>query len=92
MKLDRAESERPNTPAPEPVAHKAQRLKLTAAILVLAVAIFIAVQWPKSDSTAAFAASRSADSTEATFVIDYFPAQFDSPAKNNAPEQHIPTF
>jgi hypothetical protein len=37
-------------------------------------------------------APQSDGSTEATFVIDYFPAQFDSPAKNGAPEDHIQAF
>ncbi|MDB5926182.1 MAG: hypothetical protein JWN13_5118 [Betaproteobacteria bacterium] len=85
--------ERSNPDSTAHVAEKNQRLKFAGAILVLALILFVATQWPQRDSNAArLTAPQSDGTTEATFVIDYFPAQFDSPAKNGAPEDHIQAF
>ena len=78
--------------ARESAHQRTQRLKLAGAILTLVVIVFVTAQWPQRDSNAARLTPPQNGSTEATFVIDYFPAQFDSPAKNGVPEEHIQAF
>jgi hypothetical protein len=79
--------------ARESAHQRKQRLKLAGAILTLVMILFVTAQWPQRDSNAARLASPQNDgSPAATFVIDYFPAQFDSPAKNGMPEEHIQAF
>ena len=79
--------------ARETAHQRTQPLKLAGAILTLVMILFVTAQWPQRDSNAArLASSQNNGNNEATFVVDYFPAQFDSPAKNGMPEEHIQAF
>ena len=92
MNAARSDLERPNSHPSQYPAHKKQWLKVAGPVMALILIVVIAVHWRNTGPSAAIAASTSDASMAATLVIDYFPAQFDSPSKNKAPEEHIQAF
>ena len=92
MNAARSDLKPPNSHLSERHLHKKQRLKVVGPILALALIVFVVAHWRNTVPTAAIAAVTSDANTAPTFVIDYFPAQFDSSAKNKAPEEHIQAF
>jgi len=90
MDAARSDLEPPNSHVSERHLQKQQRLKVAGPILALVLIVFMAAHWRNTAPTAAIAAVTSDANTAATF--DYFPAQFDSSAKNKAPEEHIQAF
>jgi hypothetical protein len=90
MNAARSDLKPPNSHLSERHLHKKQRLKVVGPILALALIVFVVAHWRNTAPTAAIAAVTSDANTAATF--DYFPAQFDSSAKNKAPEEHIQAF
>ena len=93
MNARRDSLELSSTNAPEHVDQKKHALKLAGAILFLTLIVFGAAHWPHSESTAARPTAPQRDATaEPTSVVDYFPAQFGSPAENGRAEEHIQAF
>jgi len=90
MDAARSDLKPPNSRLFERHLPKKQRLKIAGPVLGLVLIVFVVAHWRNTVPTAAIAAVTSDANTAATF--DYFPAQFDSPAKNNAPEEHIQAF
>jgi hypothetical protein len=73
---------------------KNQRLKIAGAILVLVLLLMVVVTYsPQIDSKATpLTTPQNEGRADATFVTDYFPAQFGSPRTNGVPEVHIQAF
>ena len=93
MNARRDSPELSSTNSPEHVDQKKHVLKLAGAILFLTLIVFGAAHWPQSESTAARPTAPQRDGTaEPTAVVDYFPAQFGSPAENGPAEEHIQAF
>ena len=72
---------------------KNQRFKIAGAILVLVLLLMVVTYSPQIDSKATpLTTPQNEGRADATFVTDYFPAQFGSPRTNGVPEEHIQAF
>lgn len=75
------------------IGRKNQAFKFAGGIVLVTFILFVAAHWPQADLSAARpAAAASEGTTQPASTIDYFPAQFDSPARNQVAEEHIQAF
>jgi hypothetical protein len=83
--------DRSGTDATDVAAGSYRPIKFAGAIVVLLLLLLLVAHSPQIDSNAAVTTAPQNDrSADATFRIDYFPAQFRSPS--GTPEEHIQAF
>jgi hypothetical protein len=77
---------------PRRVARSSRPLKIAGAVLVILLLLLLTTHSPQIDLKAAQPPVQNHGRTDATFVGDYFPAQFGSPRTSGVPEEHIQAF